>query len=112
MTQDSDLLQSIQQMHRDIVFDAPPAGCTNLATSPKCGVQGLYSPNKVLSVQGHPEFNEGIMSYVLEARHENGVFDDELYNDGLARAGNPHDGELIAYAMAKFILDAKTAKKK
>lgn len=99
-------------MHRDIIFEAPPAGCVNLATSEKCGVQGLYLPNKVLSVQGHPEYNEGIMSCVLEARHESGVFDDELYNNGLSRAGNPHDGELIGYTMAKFILDAKTEKKK
>ncbi|KAJ5434611.1 hypothetical protein N7491_005206 [Penicillium cf. griseofulvum] len=87
---------SIQQMHRDIVFDAP-AGCTNLATSPKCEVQGLYLAKRVLSVQGHPEYNEGIMSCLLEARHDNGIFDDELYKDGW----------LIAKAIARFILDAK-----
>jgi GMP synthase (glutamine-hydrolysing) len=98
-------------MHRDIVFDAPPAGCTNLATTSKCGVQGLYLANKILSVQGHPEFNEGIMSHVLEARHVNGVFDTELYNDGLSRAAKPHDGELIGYTMAKFIMDARKANK-
>ncbi|OQE11074.1 hypothetical protein PENVUL_c003G01697 [Penicillium vulpinum] len=68
---------SIQQMHRDIVFK-PPVNCTNLATSPKCEVQGLYLPKRVLSVQGHPEFNEGIMACLLEARHENGTFGDEL----------------------------------
>ncbi|CAG8907511.1 unnamed protein product [Penicillium egyptiacum] len=98
--------ENIQQMHRDIVFDAP-ADCTNLATSPNCEVQGLYLPKRVLSVQGHPEYNEGIMSCLLEARHENGLFDDELYNDGLSRVGDSHDGWLIAKVIARFILDAR-----
>lgn len=99
-------------MHRDIVLDDAPAGCANLATSPKCGVQGFYWPKRVLSVQGHPEYNEDIMSCLLEARHENGMFDDQLYNDGLSRVNNPHDGALIAKVMAKFILDAKRSKEK
>jgi GMP synthase (glutamine-hydrolysing) len=95
-------------MHRDIVFDIP-AGCTNLATSPICGVQGLYLPKRVLSVQGHPEFHEGIMSSLLEVRHASGLFNDELYKDGLSRVGNPHDGRLIAKAMAKFIVEAQSS---
>jgi GMP synthase-like glutamine amidotransferase len=93
-------------MHRDIVFDVP-VDCTNLATSPKCEAQGLYLPKRVLSVQGHPEYNEGIMSCLLEARHDNGLFDDELYKDGLSRVGDSHDGWLIAKVIARFILDAK-----
>ena len=102
-----DCSQSIHQMHRDIVIGAPPAGCVNLATSSFCDNQGLYSPGRLLSVQGHPEFNEGIMSFILEARHDNGIFGDELYNDGLSRAGDHQDGRLIARTMAKFMLDAK-----
>lgn len=94
-------------MHRDIVFDTP-VDCANLATSPKCEVQGLYLPRQVLSVQGHPEYNEGIMSCLLEARHNNGIFGDELYKDGLSRVGECHDGRLIAKAIARFIVDAKT----
>lgn len=94
-------------MHRDIVFDSP-VGFANLASSPKCEVQGLYLPKQVLSVQGHPEYNEGIMSCLLEARHDNGIFDDELYNSGLSRVGDSHDGWVIAKAIARFIVDAKT----
>jgi GMP synthase-like glutamine amidotransferase len=94
-------------MHRDIVFNAPLDGCLNIAESPRCGIQGLYFPQRVLSVQGHPEYNEGIMSCLLKARHDNGIFDDELYNDGLSRVDNFHDGRLIARVMAKFMLDAK-----
>ncbi|KAK4871171.1 hypothetical protein LT330_000408 [Penicillium expansum] len=87
---------SIQQMHRDIVFDSP-VGFANLASSPKCEVQGLYLPKQVLSVQGHPEYNEGIMSCLLEARHDNGIFDDELYNSGLSRT------KYTTYAMSNQI---------
>lgn len=95
-------------MHRDIVFDTP-VDCANLATSPKCEVQGLYLPKRVLSVQGHPEYNAGIMSCLLEARHDNGIFSDELYKDGLSRLlGESHDGWLVAKAIARFIVDAKT----
>ena len=61
----------------------------------------------MLSVQGHPEYNEGIMSCPLEARHENGIFDDELYNDGLSRVSDSHDGWLIAKIIARFIVDSK-----
>lgn len=107
---DSDISQSIHQMHRDIVIGTPPAGCMNLATSSICEIQGLYSPGRLLSVQGHPEFNEGIMSFILEARHDNGTFGDELYKDGLSRAGDHQDGRLIARTMAKFMLDAKLAR--
>ncbi|KAJ5399301.1 hypothetical protein N7465_009790 [Penicillium sp. CMV-2018d] len=99
---------SIHQMHRDIVFGTP-VDCVNLATSPKCEVQGLYLPKRVLSVQGHPEYNAGIMSCLLEARHDNGIFGDELYKDGLSRLlGESHDGWLVAKAIARFIVDAKT----
>ncbi|KAJ5301499.1 hypothetical protein PENANT_c009G07360 [Penicillium antarcticum] len=100
---------SIQQMHRDIVFHVP-AGCSNLATSPICGVQGIYMPQRALSVQGHPEFHEGIMTPLLELRHQSGLFNDQLYKDGLSRAGNPHDGRLIAKTMVKFIVEAQSSK--
>ncbi|CAG8071978.1 unnamed protein product [Penicillium salamii] len=100
---------SIQQMHRDIVFTLPE-GCVNLGTSPLCQLQGLYSPHKLLSVQGHPEYHEGIMNCILETRHDSGVFNDELYKDAKSRAGNLHDSLLIGRVISKFVLDAKVAR--
>ncbi|CAG7926410.1 unnamed protein product [Penicillium olsonii] len=97
---------SIQQMHRDIVFEVPE-GCVNIGTSPICEVQGLYSPNKLISVQGHPEYNQGMMECIVETRHGNGIFDNGLYKDGMSRAGNSQDGLLIARTVAKFVLDAE-----
>lgn len=89
-------------MHRDIVHEVPE-GCINLGYSPRCGIQGLYMPGRILSVQAHPEFNQFIMTHLCEARHDQGLFDDELYRDGLARAEKHHDGELLGRRIVKFI---------
>lgn len=89
-------------MHRDIVYEVPE-GCVNLGYSPRCAIQGLYMPGRILSVQAHPEFNEFVMTQLCEARHDQGLFDDELYRDGLVRAGKHHDGELLGRRIVKFI---------
>ncbi|KAB8253411.1 Aldehyde/histidinol dehydrogenase [Aspergillus flavus] len=81
----------IHQMHRDIVYDVP-RGCVNLGSSPRCKVQGLYMPQRVLALQGHPEYDEFVMTELINLRHAVGVFDAELAKDGLSRAGKQHDG--------------------
>lgn len=91
-------------MHRDIVYEVPE-GCVNLGYSPRCGIQGLYMPGRILSVQAHPEFNQFIMTHLCEARHAGGLFDDELYRDGLARAEKHHDGELLARKIVQFMIE-------
>ncbi|PYI31044.1 Aldedh-domain-containing protein [Aspergillus indologenus CBS 114.80] len=82
---------SLQMMHRDVVFEVPP-GCVNLGSSLICGIQGLYIPKKILTVQGHPEYNEFMVSSILKIRHERGVFDESFYKDGMSRVDKPHDG--------------------
>ncbi|KAE8366758.1 Aldehyde/histidinol dehydrogenase [Aspergillus caelatus] len=85
----------IHQMHRDNVFEVPQ-GCINLGSSPRCEVQGFYLPQRVLALQGHPEYDEFVMTELIKLRHAMGRFDAELAKDGLSRAGKQHDGELIA----------------
>lgn len=63
-------------------------------------------PNRLISIQAHPEFNDDIMKKVLGARHDNGIFSDELYADGTSRAAKEHDGELLARRFIQFIVDA------
>lgn len=91
-------------MHRDIVHDVPEE-CINLGYSPRCDVQGLYIPKRLFTVQGHPEFNEYIMSRVVEMRHEQKIFDVETFQDGMSRAGKPHDGQIVGAAICKFLLE-------
>ncbi|KAJ5999412.1 hypothetical protein N7451_007222 [Penicillium sp. IBT 35674x] len=95
----------LHQMHRDIVFETPE-GCVNLGYSGPCGVQGLYMPKRLISIQAHPEFNEFIMTKLLIARHDGGLFNDELYESGCKRAAKEHDGELLARRFIQFIVES------
>lgn len=76
-----------------------------LGHSPLCEVQGMYARGKLMSVQGHPEFTDEIVSELLEARHAQGVFDDGMFEDGMSRVGRPHDGVLVAGAFLRFLLE-------
>jgi GMP synthase-like glutamine amidotransferase len=91
-------------MHRDIVFYYPP-GVDSLGSSAVCKVQGMYVPKRVITVQGHPEFSEEIMTEILESRHRMGVFDDETFAAALERVVKPHDGLVVSKAFLRFLLD-------
>ncbi|KAI8942488.1 hypothetical protein NX059_000554 [Plenodomus lindquistii] len=95
---------SIHQMHRDIVFNYPPS-VTPLGGSPRCLTQGMYEQRRLISVQGHPEFNEGIVTHLVKMRNEQGIFEDEQARDALERVGKKHDGVIIAEAFLRFLLE-------
>ncbi|KAH8722338.1 class I glutamine amidotransferase-like protein [Phaeosphaeriaceae sp. PMI808] len=95
---------NIHQMHKDIVFEYP-AGVEKLCASPRCLVQGMYKKDKFISVQGHPEFNEGIMVEVVKTRNKQGIFTDEQARDAIERSGKQHDGVNIAKAYLRFLLE-------
>ncbi|KAL4793096.1 hypothetical protein BDV19DRAFT_391538 [Aspergillus venezuelensis] len=95
---------NLHHMHRDIVSDLP-LEIESFGSSPRCTTQGFYLPKRILSVQAHPEFDSFIMATVLNTRHEQGIFDDELFEGAMRRAGMPHDGLLLSEAIWKFLLD-------
>ena len=91
-------------MHKDIVASCP-YGVEALGTSPQCEVQGMYVPNKLITLQGHPEFGGYIMLELLKARSDLGILvDDETYESALQRAKNNHDGVLVAKVVLRFFL--------
>ncbi|KAF2143791.1 uncharacterized protein K452DRAFT_268194 [Aplosporella prunicola CBS 121167] len=92
------------QMHRDIVYELPQ-GVELLGHSTLCNVQSMYAKGRLITVQGHPEFNERIMTVLLSARHDQGIFDDELYEKSMRRAGSAHDGLVITQAFVRFLLE-------
>lgn len=92
----------IQQMHRDIVREYPK-GVERLGISPKCEVQGMHVKDRLITVQGHPEFTEAIVREIVETRRQQGIFDDETARDALARAGNQHDGVAVAAGFLRFL---------
>ncbi|KAF4763296.1 hypothetical protein HAV15_000307 [Penicillium sp. str.  len=95
---------ALYQMHRDIVYEVP-MGCVNVGSTPKCQVQGLYMPQRILTVQGHPEHDEFVIRSMINMRHSQGILGDGLAKSGLSRAGNEHDGVVVAQAICKFVYE-------
>ncbi|KAI9928363.1 hypothetical protein ASPWEDRAFT_38807 [Aspergillus wentii DTO 134E9] len=93
----------IQQMHQDIVHEYPP-NVVPLGFSPKCAVQGMYSPGHFITVQGHPEFREDIITEIITIRAERGVWSPEEAQDALIRGKTEHDGVYIFVVFLKFLL--------
>ena len=91
-------------MHRDIVYNYPE-GTEELAYTDKCAVQGMYIPNRLITVQGHPEFTEEIVRELLIARHGSGIFNDEMFEDAMCRVDKYHDGVVVAQAFLRFLLE-------
>lgn len=91
-------------MHRDIVFEYPE-GVEKLGASPRCLVQGMYIKGKYITIQGHPEFTEEIVSEILTLRNKQGIFNDEQYQEAMARVGNHHDGVAVAQGFLRFLLE-------
>jgi GMP synthase-like glutamine amidotransferase len=91
-------------MHRDVVFERPE-GVEALGGSPRCLVQDMYKKGKFISVQGHPEFHEAIVSYLVTMRNKQGIFNDAEAKDALDRVGKHHDGIPVAKAFLRFLLE-------
>ncbi|KAL7916660.1 class I glutamine amidotransferase-like protein [Trichoderma velutinum] len=94
----------LHQMHRDAVLQLPD-GIQNLGTSPVCGIQGLYAPGRIFSLQAHPEFNGVIMSEILTLRRSQNVFDKEVFENAMSRADAHHDGAMVGEAVWKFLME-------
>ena len=91
-------------MHKDIVYFYPP-GVEELGWSDRCKVQGMYIPQRVITVQGHPEFTEEIVREILDMRRKQNIFDEDTYKDAMARVLRPHDGVSVAQAFLRFLIE-------
>ncbi|SCU88461.1 LAFA_0E12838g1_1 [Lachancea sp. 'fantastica'] len=62
-------VDSIQMadVHNDIVYDMP-TGYTNIGSSSKCSIQGLYKKSKVFTLQSHPEFVTDVVVSILHSK--------------------------------------------
>ena len=100
----TDCAKHIHQMHRDIVYNYPST-VEQLGSSPLCDVQGMYTKNRLMSVQGHPEFNGDIETELLQRRHAQGIFNDHQFDEAMKRVMKPHDGVVVAAAFIRFMLE-------
>lgn len=89
-------------MHRDVV-ESVPAGCDLIGSTARCQVHGLHQPGRILTLQGHPEFDRFMVERAASSRAQQGILSNEVAADGIARAGLPHDGDVVARAMYQFI---------
>lgn len=65
----------------------------------------MYASKRLISVQGHPEFHEGIVSRLVKMRAEQGIFSEEQARDALSRVGERHDGVVVAKAFLRFLTE-------
>lgn len=91
-------------MHRDIVYTYPDS-VQALGHTDRCDVQGMYSPGKLISVQGHPEFDGEIVTELLERRHDQEIFGDDMFKEGMSRVMLQHDGVAVGAAFIRFLLE-------
>lgn len=96
--------QNIHQMHRDIITSLPD-GVEALGSTSICRLHGIYAAKRLITVQGHPEYNEDIVKQILHARHRKGTLQDEDFEDALKRVAKPHDGVLVTQAFLRFVLE-------
>lgn len=85
--------------------EVPALQIEPLGHSPLCEVQGMYARGRLITVQGHPEFDERIVRELLQARHEQAIFDDEMFEDGMKRVVDRNDGVIVAAAFLRFLLE-------
>jgi hypothetical protein len=75
-----------------------------LGHSDICEVQGLYSPGRFITVQGHPEFRTDIVEEIVTLRTKEGVFDPVQAEDALSRAAMDHDGIKVGVAFLRMVV--------
>lgn len=102
----------LHQMHVDHVVNAPSPATTDLlpnstkvhvwGTSEHTGVQGVYIKKRLITTQGHMEFNEAMVKRQLELRVEAGSLRREDASEAGERADWMHDGEVVARAVIRF----------
>lgn len=96
-------------MHRDQALGVP-AGAELLASTEKCPNHGFLIAGRVITVQGHPEFTDDIMQEILITRHGTGLFTDEVFQSGMDRRADEHDGVMMARVFLRFLQEPEPHK--
>lgn len=92
----------LQEMHRDHVATVPD-GVHIFASSPVSPVQGMFVPKKLLTLQGHPEFNSEVARALVERVIRDGGLTEEQGKDALARVEKKNHGGAVGKAVVRFL---------
>ncbi|KHJ34022.1 putative glutamine amidotransferase class-i [Erysiphe necator] len=95
---------ALHQMHRDEVLVAS-RHVELLGSTAACANQGMYDYRRLFTIQAHPEYNEEIVTELLQIRHDKGILSNRVFHDAMERAKLPHDGILVGEAFLRFLLE-------
>ena len=86
----------------------PPEGFEIIGSNAICACQAMKLGDRVLSVQGHPEFNKEIVEFLLENRYSKGLFEREVLDEAFPKASDEHDGIKVGEGILNFILEVES----
>ncbi|KAH6644932.1 class I glutamine amidotransferase-like protein [Truncatella angustata] len=93
-----------QFVHQDeVVADYLPYGWLSIGYSDMCAIQGLFQPGRVLTYQGHPEFDRDILYYFMDMLDRSGAIDDVEYATSLKLIDQDTTSGLAAEVVLKFL---------
>lgn len=101
-------LLRFQFLHGDHVLlpeGSVPEDVYLVGTTPHCETQGIYQPGRLLTYQGHPEFDEFIETVCLELVGKRVGWEPSFTEEAIAAARAPDDAILAADTIAAFLLD-------
>ncbi len=94
----------ILSSHQDQVMRMPD-GAQLIASTPFCPVSGYVIGDKVLGLQGHPEFSKGYAKRLMQHREEK--LGAETFSGGIASLQQDLDTQLVARWMLNFLRVSK-----
>ncbi|MCJ1463490.1 hypothetical protein MMC07_002098 [Pseudocyphellaria aurata] len=101
---------SIMSMHRDIIVDnagtvGPLQDLEPLAFTSHTENQSMYQARRLITVQGHPEFNQEIVCELLKTRRRQNLYSQETFESAMERSGNVQEGLVVGRAFLRFLVE-------
>jgi len=93
----------VLQMHRDHVVELP-AQAEVLGVSDRSAVQIYRLHNRILGIQGHPEFESGLVAELIDERRRHGILSEEVAREGLSSLSTQtHEGAVLGRVARRFL---------
>lgn len=89
--------------------DTLPKGWVNVGASKLCGMQGLYYPGRVLTFQGHPEFDAFLNAEGVKALGVSKTLSPEQVEESLEMVDRKDDSMLYGEIFLDFISHGTTS---
>jgi GMP synthase-like glutamine amidotransferase len=100
----------MQFVHADHVLlkpEALPSSWLTVGNTPHCAVQGVYEPSRILTFQGHFEFNRFVNTELLKVF--GATWKPEVLKQTLEAIDADDDADMAAEMVVQFILEAGVA---